>query len=110
MRRFELESYLQNLEKLEISEVSLVPPLVMATIMSPLSKKYSLKKAIYATCGAAPLDKESQERFLRLMHPEARFTQVWGMTETTCVATSFPWDEQDISGSVGRLVPNMEAK
>jgi acyl-CoA synthetase (AMP-forming)/AMP-acid ligase II len=110
MRRFELDSYLQNLEKFEISEISLVPPLVMATIMSPLRNKYSLKKAIYATCGAAPLDKGPQQRFLRLMHPEARFTQVWGMTETTCVAMSFPWDEQDFTGSVGRLVANMEAK
>lgn len=110
MRRFELDTYLQNLEKWEIPEISLVPPLVTATIMSPLSKRYSLKKAIYATCGAAPLDKVLQQRFLSLMHPEARFTQVWGMTETTCVATSFPWDEQDFTGSVGRLVANMEAK
>ncbi|KAF2806774.1 AMP-binding enzyme [Mytilinidion resinicola] len=110
MRRFELESYLQNLEKWEIPEISLVPPLVTATIMSPLSKKYSLKKAIYATCGAAPLDKEPQQQFLLLMHPDARFTQVWGMTEITCVAMSFPWDEHDFLGSVGRLVPNMEAK
>jgi 4-coumarate--CoA ligase len=110
MRRFDLESFLRLLEQYEIPDITVVPPIAIATIMSPLNQRYSLKKSRNALCGAAPLDKDSQRRFLSLMGPDARFTQVWGMTETCCVAMRFPWPEEDTTGSVGRLVPNMEAK
>ncbi|GAB1727393.1 hypothetical protein NU195Hw_g7834t1 [Hortaea werneckii] len=40
----------------------------------------------------------------------APFTQVWGMTETSCVCSMFNWDEYDETGSVGRMVANMDAK
>lgn len=110
MRRFELEPFLKYMEKYEISEVSSVPPIIIAIIMSPLNKRYSLKKVFQAQCGAAPLDKDSQQRFLSLLALDAKCTQVWGMTETSCVCTTFVWPEKDDTGSVGRLVPNMEAK
>jgi 4-coumarate--CoA ligase len=110
LRRFDLESFLRLLEQYEIPEISVVPPIVIATIMSPLNQRYSLKKSVNALCGAAPLDKDSQRRFLSLMGPDSRCTQVWGMTETSCIATRFPWPENDTTGSVGRFVPNMEAK
>lgn len=110
MRRFDLDNFLRYLEQYEIPELSMVPPIVIAAIMSPLTKRYSLKKAVTAFCGSAPLDKISQQRFLSLMGPDSRFTQVWGMTETTAICSRFPWPEKDDTGSVGRFVPNMEAK
>lgn len=110
MRRFELESYLKYMEQYEIPEVLAVPPMVIAIIMSPLSKKYSLRKTFNATFGAAPMDKDTQRRFLSLMAPDAKCSQVWGLTESTCVTTHFQWPEKDDTGSVGRFVPNMEAK
>ncbi|KAK0973524.1 hypothetical protein LTR54_017331 [Friedmanniomyces endolithicus] len=78
--------------------------------MSPLSRTQSLKSIRQATCGAAPLDKEQQARFKDLLAEDAQVTQVWGMTETTCITTMFRWPEDDVSGSVGMLVPHMEAK
>lgn len=94
-----------------ISEVTVVPPMVVAILMSPLTQtKPFLKHAKYAICGAAPLDKELQERFLKLMSPGASFNQVWGMTETSCVATRFVHSEHDNTGSVGRPIPNVELK
>ena len=110
MRRFELESFLANFEKFACTEIVLVPPIAIAIIMSPLSKKYSLKSARAGYIGAAPLDKGPQAKFRALMGDGAPFTQVWGMTELTCVATNFPYPESDTTGSVGRLVPNLEAK
>ena len=110
MRRFELESFLKYMEQYEIPEVLAVPPMVIAIIMSPLSKKYSLRKTFNATLGAAPMDKDSQRRFLSLMAPDAKCSQVWGLTESTCVATTFQWPEKDDTGSIGRFVSNMEAK
>lgn len=40
----------------------------------------------------------------------APFAQGWGMTETTCVGSMFLYPEHDETGSVGRQIPNLEAK
>lgn len=110
MRRFELEPYLANVERFKITELSVVPPVVISIIMSPLSKKYTLKSIRDVRCGSAPLDQGPQARFKALLAPGATVTQVWGMTESTCVATMFRSPEDDNTASVGRLLPTMEAK
>lgn len=111
MRRFDLETYLNTVEKYNVTDLAMVPPIVIAILMSPLSQKRPyLRNARTAGCGAAPLDKNVQARFRSLMGDSAPFTQVWGMTETSCVATMFPYPEHDDTGSVGRLIPNLEAK
>lgn len=76
MRRFELEPFLANIERFGITEMILVPPIVIAIIMSPASKKYSLKSIRQAGCGAAPLGKESQLKLQALLEPGVPFTQV----------------------------------
>jgi long-subunit acyl-CoA synthetase (AMP-forming) len=78
--------------------------------MSPFTKKYSLKGLKAVNIGAAPLGRESQDRFRELLEPGVPVTQVWGMTEASCVATKFYYPENDTSGSVGRLMPNLDAK
>ena len=112
MRRFELEPMLKYIEKYKITTLGVVPPLVIAIIMSPLSKKYSLRSVRTATCGAAPLGPGPQARFRNLLcqEPKATFNQVWGMTETSCIATMFPYPEFDDSGSVGRSLPCIDYK
>ncbi|KAJ6119159.1 AMP-dependent synthetase/ligase [Penicillium sp. IBT 18751x] len=111
MRRFDLEQFLTVVEKYNVTDLAMVPPIVIAILMSPLSQKRPfLKKVKLATCGAAPLDKDVQARFRTLMGGQSPFNQVWGMTETSCIATMFPYQEHDDTGSVGRLIPNLEAK
>lgn len=111
MRRFDLEEYLTTVEKYGITDLVLVPPIVIAILMSPVSQKRPfLRKVRYAASGAAPLDKDVQARFRSLMGDNGPFTQVWGMTETSCIATMFRYPEHDSTGSVGRLIPNVEAK
>jgi acyl-CoA synthetase (AMP-forming)/AMP-acid ligase II len=111
MRRFDLEKYLNTVEKYNVTDLAMVPPIVIAILMSPLCQQRPfLKKVRLAACGAAPLDKGIQARFRSLMGDGSPFTQVWGMTETSCVATMFPYPEHDDTGSVGRLIPNLEAK
>ena len=78
MRRFDLEAYLRNIEYYQITDVGMVPPVVIQIIMSPLSQKYSLKSVRSAQCGAAPLGKEPQKRFKDLMEKNVPFNQVWG--------------------------------
>ena len=109
-RRFELESWLWSIEKHQITDLASVPPMIITVIMSDKKDKYSMKSVKFATCGAAPLDKEPQARFQALLAKDAPFTQVWGMTETTCICTNFPYPEDDDTGSVGRPVPGMDIK
>jgi long-subunit acyl-CoA synthetase (AMP-forming) len=110
MRRFELEPFLANVEKFEITDMLVVPPIAIGIIMSGLGKKYSLKSVKAILCGAAPLGKESQEKLRQLLAPGATVLQVWGMTETSCIASMFHYPEDDDTGSVGRMLPNIDAK
>jgi acyl-CoA synthetase (AMP-forming)/AMP-acid ligase II len=110
MRRFELEAFAANIEKFHITSLVIVPPIAIGLIMSPVVRKYSLKSIRWGGIGAAPLSKESQSRLLAMLADDATLNQVWGMTETSCIATMFPWPEKDVTGSVGRLIPNLEAK
>jgi long-subunit acyl-CoA synthetase (AMP-forming) len=111
MRRFSLEQFLENTERFNCTDLTLVPPIALAIIMSPLSKKRPyLKKTKSAISGAAPLSKDVQAKLRSLLGEEAPFTQLWGMTETCCVAIMFKYPEHDDTGSVGRLLPNIEAK
>lgn len=110
MRRFELEPYLANIQKYSITELAIVPPIAVAIIMSPITKKYSLRSIRQAACGAAPLGKGPQARLRALLAENAPFTQVWGMTETSCVASMIPHPEDDSTGSVGRMLPNLDVK
>ncbi|KAJ0422950.1 hypothetical protein BJY00DRAFT_62817 [Aspergillus carlsbadensis] len=111
MRRFDLPTFLSTVERYAITDLTLVPPIAIAIVMTDLTHSRPwLKSVRLAHCGAAPLDKDVQARVQKLLAPGARFTQVWGMTETSCIGIMFPLAEDDGSGSVGRLVPNLEAK
>ncbi|KAF2817521.1 acetyl-CoA synthetase-like protein [Mytilinidion resinicola] len=110
MRRFDLEAFLAGIEKYQITDLVMVPPVCVAIIMSGLHEKYSLKSIKSAACGAAPLDKGVQARLKAMLAPGAPFAQVWGMTETSCVATQLHYPEDDDTGSVGRPIPNLDIK
>lgn len=110
MRRFDLEPFLAAMQRFAITELNMVPPMVIQLINSPLSRKYSLRAVRFGGCGAAPLAAEPQARMKALLSPSAAFNQVWGMSETTCVATMIHYPEHDATGSVGRLLPCHDAK
>jgi 4-coumarate--CoA ligase len=76
MRRFDLEQFLANIERFQVTDMILVPPLVISIIMSPLRHKYDLGSVKQANCGAAPLGKESQARLRELLREGVPFTQV----------------------------------
>ena len=82
MRRFELEKFLANIGNFNVNELGMVPPIFIAIIMSPLTSKYSFESVRQVSCGAAPLGKESQARFRKLVPANACVNQVWGMTES----------------------------
>jgi len=108
--RFDPESWFWAHEKYEITDLAVVPPIAVMAINHPLNKNYSLKSIKIGASGVAPLDKLPQARLQALLSKEATFGQVWGMTETSCIATRFPYPEHDITGSVGRPLPNLDLK
>jgi acyl-CoA synthetase (AMP-forming)/AMP-acid ligase II len=80
MRRFELETFLRNIQKYQVTELYSVPPIAVAMMMSPLvqSGEVSLRSIRAGLVGAAPLTKESQERIKSYFHKDASYNQVWG--------------------------------
>lgn len=111
MRRCELEGFLRAIERHQINYLGIVPPLVIVIITSALRYKYSLRSVKRVGCGAAPLDAGSQKRFQELCAPDAAFTQVMGMTETTGAISLFYYPETDDTGSVGsRFMANTDIK
>ena len=95
MRRFELETFLRNIEYYKITDIAMVPPIVIQTIMSPLSKKYSLRSLRSAQVGAASLSKDAQKRFENLLEEGTQCTQVWGKLAKSSPMLSLIFDRHD---------------
>lgn len=110
MRRFELEPFMATIQNFKITDIGIVPPIVVVIIMSGLAEKYSLESVRAVSCGAAPLGKDSQARLRQLLPKGALCNQVWGMTETSCIASMFHYPEDDDTGSVGYMLPNVDVK
>jgi 4-coumarate--CoA ligase len=113
MRRYDPGTFLEMCAKHSITDLTLVPPQVISLLAHPLpaSKKRELLKSVrLAYGGAAPLDAVTQSKFQELMPRGSPFTQVMGMTETSCFASLLPYPEDDDTGSVGRFLPNLDVK
>lgn len=111
MKRFEVNSFLTYAEKYQVTDLTVVPPMVVAIVMSQKPDKVkNLRFVKAALAGAAPLDAAMQARFQALLSPGSPFTQIWAMTETSCFASLFYYPENDDTGSVGQFVPNLDVK
>ncbi|PSN69630.1 4-coumarate-CoA ligase-like protein [Corynespora cassiicola Philippines] len=110
--RFSLHPWLTSIPRFSITEINLVPPMVLQVLHAPrhLTAPPTFASVKFAWVGAAPLAPEQQAAFKALLPPSTPFNQVWGMSETSCIATMVHWPEHDPSGSVGRFLPDMDAK
>ena len=109
MRRFDLKQYLLAIQQYAITETPMVPQMLRIITEQPQLAADTLASLRLIWSAGAPLSESLQEQFSRLINPNARVTQVWGMTEAGWMST-FLWPEDDRTGSVGRLLPGMEAK
>ncbi|KAF2462213.1 hypothetical protein BDY21DRAFT_277537 [Lineolata rhizophorae] len=111
MPKFDFIQMLQNLERFRVTELAVAPPIAVALVKHPATRKYNLSSIESIGSGAAPLGREICAELER-MWPEGRINvkQGWGMTELTCMGTN--WDPTQYSGSysVGELAANCEAK
>lgn len=107
--RFELEPFLQTLQKFEVTLAHLVPPIVLALSKHPIVDKYPIPKVRTIFCGAAPLDENLTRACMERLGCDIR--QGYGMTETSPVTHSSPVDPAQVKfGSVGVAAPNTECQ
>lgn len=111
MPKFDFVEMLTYVQKYGISDLVLVPPVLVAMAKHPATKKFDLSSVEHVSSGAAPLGREASQEFEKLWASgQVNVKQGWGMTEVTCAATTFDPSKYSSSFSVGELVPNCEAK
>lgn len=111
MPKFDFLQMLQHVQKYRITDLTLVPPIIVAMAKHPATKEFDLSSVERVGSGAAPLGIEITEEFERLF-PDGRIrvSNGWGMTEVTCAATLRRPGVEYRASSVGELVANLEAK
>ncbi|WP_020659257.1 AMP-binding protein [Amycolatopsis benzoatilytica] len=108
--KYSLAAYLQMVQDYRVTRAFLAPPIVLALASAPEVDRYDLSSLQRGICGAAPLDVNVAERAESRIGVLIR--QGYGMTEAS-PGTNFVPDEEfptTPAGSVGRLVPNTEAR
>lgn len=94
---------------LQVTTLSLVPPLMTFFAKHPLVDKYNLTSLESVTCGAAPLS-SSLEIAVKERLKIPRIITGYGMTETTMICTSTMFNDYYKPGTVGKLLFGMKGK
>ena len=97
MARFDLEQYLEMVQRFGVTYLHLVPPVVIALAKHPIVDKYDLSKAKWALSAAAPLGGPVAEAFTARLGTQ--LIQAYGMTEVSARRTSvraYPEDQADL--------------
>ncbi|KAI0079315.1 AMP binding protein [Panus rudis PR-1116 ss-1] len=114
MPKFDLVEFCKYIEQYKVSMLLTVPPMILGLARHPVTAKYSFKSVRWITVSAAPLPisllKEFQAR-LKSLGVSPPVVQGYGSTETS-PATHVLESEfsESKAGSVGRLLPNLEAR
>ena len=109
MPRFDLEQFLDTLQRYEVSYAHLVPPIVLALAKHPAVDRYQLPKLRQIICGAAPLGANVAK--LAAERLGVWVNQAWGMTELSPVGNLNPDSPERIDvASIGPCLPNTECK
>lgn len=109
MKRFNKPDFVENIKVLGITETAVANPIIMSILNSAESVADNLASLRYVWTAGSPLTASLQNQFGDLLHEDAILSQVWGLTEIGWV-TTFLYPEKDFTGSVGRLLPGVEAK
>lgn len=102
--RFDLEQFLELLQRYRITTAFLVPPILLALAKHPLVDQYDLSSLRYINSGAAPLPEPVARQCADRLKVTVR--QGYGMTETSPVTHFTPRGFPIKLSSVGVAVPN----
>jgi acyl-CoA synthetase (AMP-forming)/AMP-acid ligase II len=107
MPRFDLEQFLELVQRYGVTYLHIVPPIVLAMAKHPIIDKYDLSKCEWALSAAAPLGESLAQAFTARLG--TKIFQAYGMTEVsgaTHLGSCLPGELKPASG--GRLLPNTE--
>ncbi|KAM3418520.1 hypothetical protein BST61_g4498 [Cercospora zeina] len=107
MPHFQLEPYLKYIAQYKITNLQLVPPVLVMMNKRSGIEELDLGSVRWIMSAAAPLKRDLQNEICRKLG--ATIVQSYGMTETTCTALMVPGLVEDDSGSAGVLLPSTEA-
>ena len=108
---FSVESMLNTIATYELTEILLVPPILIRLVRDPIVDKYKLPSLRRFSSGAAPLSEEIIQ-LLKKKFPQTGFKQGYGMTESCSCITAHPPEKYDYkyAHSVGTIVASTEVK
>ncbi|MCJ1385905.1 hypothetical protein MMC17_009029 [Xylographa soralifera] len=106
MPRFDLATFSAAIEMFQISEIPMVPAMMLAAISSPFFTRTRLQSVRHIWTAGAPLSLVVQNQFRSLLPAEAHIVPVYGMTECGWITSLvYPADSSD--DSVGAPVPGL---
>lgn len=109
MSKFEIQAFCKTIQDHRITFTYLVPPVLLLIAKHPSISDFDLSSLRMANSGAAPLTKELVEQVNKRVRLPIK--QGYGLSETSPTTHAQPWGDWDQTiGSVGKLLPNMQAK
>ncbi|PBK82853.1 AMP binding protein [Armillaria gallica] len=112
--RFDPVQFCANIERYKIKLALIVPPIMVVFARHPAVEQYDLTSLKVLVSGAAPLGaaltKQVNDR-LRARKVNCAIVQGYGLTETSPMTHLLPpQDAERKMGSIGLLLPNLEAR
>ncbi|KAI0301559.1 AMP binding protein [Multifurca ochricompacta] len=112
--KFDPEQFCRSIERYKVTAAFVVPPIILALVHHPATNKYDLRSLKLLLSGAAPLSAGvvdlAVKRF-KSVGATVHVTQGYGLTETSPVTHLLPpKDSHRKVGSIGTLLPNLEAR
>ncbi|OJJ46646.1 hypothetical protein ASPZODRAFT_132744 [Penicilliopsis zonata CBS 506.65] len=109
MAKFDLEKFCAHIQDFQVTLAYVAPPVVLLLSKHPVVDKYDLSSLKMMNSGAAPLTQELVEAVYTRI--QCGVKQGYGLSETSPTTHTQPWaDWRRTVGSVGRMLPNQEAK
>ncbi|XP_017785921.1 PREDICTED: 4-coumarate--CoA ligase 1-like [Nicrophorus vespilloides] len=108
LSKFKPDLFCEIIQEHNIVALEIIPTIATFLARSPIIDKYNLTSIKNIICGGAPLTQDIHNAIQKRFNCQVR--QLYGMTETCGLAMAEFVGEKLKFGSVGKLIPKIEAK
>jgi 4-coumarate--CoA ligase len=108
LEKFVPDRFLSLIQKHRITKLYAVPPVLLFLVKSPLVQKYDLSSITDVLCGAAAVNKETED-LVETQFKISCVRQIYGMTELCGAATVIPRNSKK-HGSSGQVIMGHQIK
>lgn len=109
MRRFEMTVFLRSIERFRVSDIWIVPPVLVAMPPCVSNKAADISSLRQVWVGGASIQHSTYLSLHRILHSSAAIKAVWGMTECGWVTTGL-FSENMESAVVGRPLRDFQVR